>query len=75
MVEIYILLKNLQDFVIKTLSEESKLSRQIDETFGNFDDNDTAYHIDADLFGEYLRDNICVQNGVNHIIVMLMMLL
>ena len=51
------------------LSEESKLSRQIDETFGNFDfDNDTAYHIDADLFGEYLRDNICVQNGVNHII-------
>ena len=28
---------------------------------------DTAYHMDAELFGKYLRDTICLPNGVKHI--------
>ena len=28
---------------------------------------DTAYHMDAELFGKYLKDNICIPNGVTHI--------
>jgi flavin-dependent dehydrogenase len=28
---------------------------------------DVAYHMDAGLFGEFLRDNICIPNGVIHI--------
>lgn len=28
---------------------------------------DTAYHLDAEKFGEYLRDNIAIPNGVVHI--------
>ena len=29
--------------------------------------DDTAYHFNADLFGNYLRDNIAVPNGVHHL--------
>lgn len=29
---------------------------------------DTAYHMDAALFGKYLRDNICIPEGVTHIV-------
>jgi tryptophan halogenase len=28
---------------------------------------DTAYHMDAELFGKYLRDKVCIPNGVAHI--------
>lgn len=28
---------------------------------------DTAYHMDAELFGKYLKENICIPNGVSHI--------
>jgi tryptophan halogenase len=28
---------------------------------------DTAYHMDAGLFGNYLRDNIAIPNGVKHL--------
>lgn len=28
---------------------------------------DTAYHLDAGLFGNYLRDNIAIPNGVKHL--------
>jgi len=31
-------------------------------------DHDTSYHMNADLFGIYLRDNIAVPNGVHHLI-------
>jgi hypothetical protein len=35
---------------------------------GLFDfDNDTAYHLDAQKFGEYLKTQICIPNGVKHI--------
>lgn len=29
---------------------------------------DTAYHMDAQLFGQYLKNNIAIPNGVNHIL-------
>lgn len=29
---------------------------------------DTAYHMDASLFGQYLKDNICIPEGVTHIV-------
>lgn len=29
--------------------------------------NDTAYHMDAALFGEFLREKVCTPNGVVHI--------
>jgi tryptophan halogenase len=32
----------------------------------NFE-NDAAYHMDATLFGEFLKDSVCIPNGVNHI--------
>ena len=30
-------------------------------------DDDLSYHLNADKFGEYLRDNIAVPNGVHHV--------
>ena len=40
----------------------------LDREESNWDlDNDTSYHLNADKFGEYLRDNIAVPNGVHHI--------
>jgi tryptophan halogenase len=30
-------------------------------------DKDTAYHFDAGLFGNFLRDTICIPNGVLHL--------
>jgi tryptophan halogenase len=32
----------------------------------NFE-HDAAYHMDASLFGEYLKEKICIPNGVTHI--------
>tara|TARA_B100000427_G_C15487492_1_gene585988 strand:- start:76 stop:1674 length:1599 start_codon:yes stop_codon:yes gene_type:complete len=29
-------------------------------------DRETAYHFDAELFGQYLRDKVCIPNGVTH---------
>lgn len=29
---------------------------------------DTAYHMDAGLFGEYLKKNVCIPEGVKHIV-------
>ena len=40
----------------------------LDSEESNWDlDNDTSYHLNADLFGAYLRDNFAVPNGVHHI--------
>ena len=39
--------------------------------FGDFDnynpDDDVAYHFDAIKFGHWLRDTVCIPNGVKHI--------
>jgi hypothetical protein len=29
---------------------------------------DTAYHMDAGLFGEYLKNNVCIPEGVTHVV-------
>ena len=51
------------------ISDTNRLPVVPNFKFGNFDFNfDTAYHLDAELFGKYLRDNICIPNGVNHIV-------
>ena len=53
------------------LAENCRLpmpDEQNNRKVGNFVfDDDTAYHFDADLFGEYLRDEIALPNGVVHI--------
>jgi len=48
------------------LADECRIAKEIPGSTFNFD-NDTAYHLDAALFGEYLRDNIAVPNGVVHL--------
>ena len=51
------------------LAEQCRLpADHNDKNIVNFVFNDdTAYHFDADLFGEYLRDNVAIPNGVHHI--------
>lgn len=51
------------------LATYNKQTRNEDNKIRNFNfDYDTAYHLDAELFGNYLRDNIAIPNGVKHII-------
>jgi len=45
----------------QTKDEENKLR-------GFLFEYDTAYHLDAELFGKYLKNNVALPNGVNHII-------
>lgn len=47
------------------LAKYNRQTRNEDGRIRNFDfDYDTAYHLDAELFGQYLRDNIAIPNGV-----------
>ena len=48
------------------LADTCKIAEEIPDSNFNFRD-DTAYHLDADLFGQYLRDYHCVPNGVVHL--------
>jgi len=48
------------------LADECKIAETIPNS--NYDSEwDTAYHLDADLFGQFLRDSIALPNGVVHI--------
>ena len=55
------------------MADAGKMTMEIPGPFGesNYEkyspDNDLSYHLNADKFGEYLRDNIAVPNGVHHI--------
>jgi len=55
------------------MADAGKMTMEIPGPFGEskyekYDpDNDLSYHLNADKFGEYLRDNIAVPNGVHHI--------
>lgn len=50
------------------LAKYNKQTRNEDKIIRHFDFKyDTAYHMDASLFGQYLRDNIALPNGVKHI--------
>ena len=48
------------------LADKCKIAKHIPNSNFEFD-NDTAYHFDAQLFGEYLRDNHCIPKGVIHL--------
>tara|TARA_B100001250_G_scaffold1668_1_gene1484 strand:- start:6625 stop:8196 length:1572 start_codon:yes stop_codon:yes gene_type:complete len=47
-------------------TEHGKITKEIPDSYYN-SDTDLAYHLNADKFGEYLRDNIAVPNGVHHV--------
>ena len=63
----------IEDFVrclfpAAALFENNRYSENKYGQFDNFDPkNDVAYHFDAVKFGHWLRDNICIPNGVTHI--------
>jgi tryptophan halogenase len=49
--------------------DENKLTKNENGCIRNFIFNrDTAYHMDASLFGNYLRDHICKPNNIRHIL-------
>ena len=51
------------------LAKYNKQTRNADGILRNFDFKwDTAYHLDAQLLGQYLKDNIAIPNGVKHVI-------
>lgn len=46
-----------------------KHNKFVDSGLEHFDFKyDTAYHMDAALFGEWLKNNVCIPNGVKHIL-------
>lgn len=64
----------IEDFVqclfpAAALFENNKFSLNNNGEFDNFDaGNDVAYHFDALKFGKWLRDEICLPNGLQHIV-------
>jgi tryptophan halogenase len=55
-------------FSASSLFENNKYSLNETGEFDNFNPNDdVAYHFDAAKFGEWLKVNYCVPNGVEHI--------
>ena len=51
------------------MTDAVKMTRNLNREIRGFEfDFDTAYHMDATLFGIYLRDNICIPNGLTHIL-------
>jgi tryptophan halogenase len=65
---------SIEDFVrcmfpAAALFENNKYAINDSGEFGSFNnDTDVAYHFDAVKFGNWLREFICVPNGVNHIV-------
>lgn len=55
-------------FPASALFTQNKYSPNLLNNFDNFDHtNNVAYHFDAVKFGKWLKDFICIPNGVNHI--------
>jgi len=51
------------------MTDANRLTKNEDFMIRGFDfKNDTAYHLDAGLFGAWLRDNICLPAGITHIV-------
>jgi len=51
------------------MTDRNKMTRNEDFKVRGFNFNhDTAYHMDAALFGEYLRDYVCLPTGMQHIV-------
>lgn len=50
------------------MTDQNKLTRNEDNKIRGFDFHDhTAYHMDAERFGVYLKENVAIPNGVTHI--------
>lgn len=64
----------VSDFVdnfwsIMALVNQNKISTNDDGQLDNFRfDYNTAFHFDATLFGQYLKNHYCIPRGVNHLI-------
>lgn len=56
-------------FIPQTLmTDRNKMSRNEYESIPGFSfPYHTAYHMDAEKFGQFLKNNICLPNGVSHI--------
>lgn len=55
-------------FPASALFTQNKYSKNVLNSFDNFDhNNDVAYHFDAVKFGRWLKDFVCLPNGVKHI--------
>jgi tryptophan halogenase len=51
------------------MTDHNKMTYNQNGAIRNFNPfNDVAYHMNAALFGEYLRDYVCKPNGLNHIL-------
>ena len=51
------------------MSDAGKLTHNENNEIQGFNfEEDTAYHMDAALFGNYLRDNICLPSGMTHLL-------
>lgn len=51
------------------MTDKNKMTKNEDFKIRGFNfKQDTAYHMDAALFGNWLRDKICLPHGVTHII-------
>ena len=49
------------------MTDRNKMTNNKDHALRGFNfDADTAYHMDASLFGQYLRDKICLPSGIQH---------
>ena len=49
------------------VADAGKMTMEIPDCNQYLPDDDLSYHLNADKFGEYLRDNIAVPNGVHHV--------
>ena len=51
------------------MTDQNKMTRNEDHAVRGFNfAEDTAYHMDAALFGNWLRDNVCLPAGMTHLI-------
>jgi hypothetical protein len=51
------------------MTDKNKMTKNEEFKVRGFDFKaDTAYHMDATLFGVYLRDNICLPSGMRHVL-------
>jgi tryptophan halogenase len=51
------------------MTDKNKITRNEDYKIRGFNfKEDTAYHMDATLFGAWLRDNLCLPSGMTHIL-------
>lgn len=51
------------------MTDQNKMTRNEDHKVRGFNfREDTAYHMDAGLFGQWLKENICLPSGMTHLV-------